>query len=114
MAIYTSQEIEFDISRFIPDWADGLVYLVDDDIWRPAKKSKRGFWYSKTTWRPIFGRELRDFGRFLLRIYYNIGSRCGRNSRVIIVTREQKIYFGCASVDSERKYIYLRIYVALG
>ncbi|MEX0569420.1 MAG: hypothetical protein Q6363_009760 [Candidatus Njordarchaeota archaeon] len=95
------------IIKFIPEWADGLLYVFDDDVWRPAKKSRRGNWYSRNTWKPIFAKELWSLGHILIRL--SCLDVCGWSYRVGIISREEKIYLGCAWLSEDKKTFFIKL-----
>jgi len=95
-----------------PEWACGMVCFIYSYkyLWRPLRRSSKGNYYTKTTWKPIFGREVYRLGTKAARIaVYCDNYPYAWCEKVVIVLDNGEIYIGCAFPDDTGKYIFIKI-----
>ena len=92
-----------------PEWACGIVFFVytHNRLCKPIIKSRRGKYYTKKRWRPLFGREIWHLGSILADIAVGCDHPYTLCEKVAVILNSGEIYIGCAFPSEE--YIFVKL-----
>ena len=88
----------------IPSYAKAIAWIEDDETWRPVVLSRSNNYYTKKTWKPIFGRKMRQLSNILREYLHSfIPHYCVWGAYMI--TKDKKVLICCIYAPQRNIYI---------